>query len=173
LEPLLAISFNSFSSIWYWIITSIAWSLTCHVTMGVPYDMLTRAGRSGGQVAQDVDVLAQVHARRLAGFFEGSTTRIVFVMVITFLLAVLGTFGFYYAYELAAAMFMLIGPLILVQALSLRLSFRVRDLGLQGEELRAALLKRRFWNQVIGLVSIMASALVAFITFARNFAIWY
>ena len=172
LDPLLTISFESFSNVWFWIIISVAWSVTCHITLGVPYDMLTR-GDSSEQAAADIDTLAHVQARRAISFFEGSTTRVVGVMILTFLLAVIGTFGFYYSYELAAAAFVLIVPLLFVQFLNLRLAFRIEREGLFGEVLRRALLRRRFWNQVIGLISIVIVAGVAFLTFARNFAIWY
>lgn len=173
MDPLLAISFASFSNIWFWVILSVSWSVTCHITLGVPYDLLTRAERQGGAAAQDVEALALVHGRRLRGYFAGPTSRMVGVMLLTFFLAVLGTFGFYYTYEFAAALFVLLAPLILVQILAIRLAFRMERDGLEGAELRAALLRRRFWNQVIGLISIVAVAMVAFLTFARSLAIWY
>ena len=173
MDPLLTISFESFSSIWFWFITSIAWSVTCHITLGVPYDLLTRAERQGGQSAEDVDQIVRIQARRLRGYFGGSTSRIVGVMVLTFVLAILGTFGIYYSYELAMAIFVLIVPLIIVQILTVRLAFRLDREPLSGAPLRAVLLRRRFWNQIIGLISIMAIAAAAFLNFARNFAIWY
>lgn len=173
MDPLLTISFESFSSIWFWIITSVAWSVTCHITLGVPYDLLTRAERQGGQAATDVDRLAQIHARRLSGYFEKSHSRVIGVTVLTFVLAILGTFGLYYSYELATAIFVLMVPLILVQILAVRLAFRVLRDGLEGEALRSVLFKRRFWNQIIGLISIVTIAAAAFLNFARNFAIWY
>lgn len=134
--------------------------------------MLSRADKSP-QTAADVDAMAHIQARRVISFFSGQTARVVGVMILTFVLAVIGTFGFYYSYELAAASFVLIVPLIFAQVLNIRLAYRLEREGMFGAPLRRALLRRRFWNQVLGMLSIVAIAGVAFVTFARNFAIWY
>ena len=173
MDTLLAISARSYTSAWYWIVTGVAWSLTCHVTLGVPYDMLVRAHKKGGESARDAEELARIHVRRVLAFFGSSTSRIVAVAILCFLFAMLATFGFYYGYEIASAAFMLLAPLAIVQAMAVRLAFRIRRDGLDGEDLRNALVRRRFWNQVIGLFAITATALVAFLSFARQLAIWY
>ena len=102
----------------------------------------------------------------MISFFSGQTARVVGVMILTFVLAVIGTFGFYYSYELAAASFVLIVPLIFAQVLNIRLAYRLEREGMFGAPLRRALLRRRFWNQVLGMLSIVAIAGVAFVTFA-------
>ena len=133
----MAISVKSFSSIWYWIFTGIAWSMTCHYTLGVPHDMLVRAHSKGGTHADDAEALAAMQVRRLTNLFSKGGTFV--VAVVAFLLAMVATFGFYYGYELAQASFMLLAPLVLVQIYMVRLAFRVKERGLVGAQLRKAL----------------------------------
>ena len=171
MDPLLAISFKSFSSIWYWIMTGIAWSMTCHWTLGVPYDALVRAHSKGGQVAADTEAMAHLNIRRVVGFFEGGAS--IAVAVVAFFMAILATFGFAYGYELAQAMFMLLMPLLIVQALNIRLAFRLHRTQPEGVTLRKALVGRRFWNQVIGLTSILLATIMAFLQFAPDVVLWF
>ena len=169
---LLALSAKSFSSIWYWIITFLAWMLACHVTLGVPFDILVRAERDAS-FAQDAEEAARIQVRRVVQIFGSPMSRMCSVAAIAFFLAVLATFGFYYGYEVATASFMLIAPLVLVQILGVRLAFAADANEWSGPHLRAALNRRRFWNQVIGLFAITVTAAVAFITFVRDMAVWY
>lgn len=171
MDPLLAISFKSFSSIWYWIMTGIAWSMTCHWTLGVPYDALVRAHAKGGQIAADTEALAHLNISRIIGFFESGAA--IAVAVVAFFLAILATFGFGYGYELAQAMFMLLMPLLIVQALNIRLAFRLHAAQPDGVTLRKALVGRRFWNQVIGLTSIVMATIMAFLQFAPDVVLWF
>lgn len=171
MDPLLAISFKSFSSIWYWIMTGIAWSMTCHWTLGVPYDALVRAHSKGGEHASDVEALAHLNIRRVISFFGNGAALP--VAVITFFLAIMATFGFGYGYELAQAMFMLILPLSIVQALNIRLAFRIYNTQPDGPTMRKQLVGRRFWNQVIGLTSIMMATMMAFLQFAPDVVLWF
>ena len=53
---------RSFSSLWYWIVLAVAWSSASHWVLGVPFDVVTRARRHGGQAALDLDDLAGVTA---------------------------------------------------------------------------------------------------------------
>jgi len=167
----MAISVKSFSSIWYWIFTGIAWSMTCHYTLGVPHDMLVRAHAKGGKYAEDAEALAALHTRRLTELFGKGGTFV--VAAVAFLLAMVATFGFFYGYELAQAAFMLLAPLTIVQIYMVRLAFRVSEQGLVGADLRKALSRRRFWNQVIGLISIFLSSILAFLSFVKDLAFWY
>ncbi|MDO7630423.1 MAG: component of SufBCD complex, partial [Loktanella sp.] len=47
------IDLRSFSSLWYWLFIAIAWSTVSHWVLGVPYDMVQRAKRQGGQAEID------------------------------------------------------------------------------------------------------------------------
>ena len=171
MDPLLAISFESFSSVWYWIMTGIAWSMTCHFTLGVPYDALVRAHQRGGVAAEQAEQLAKLQVARITAAL-GSFGPLL-AAVIGFVLAIVATLGFAYDLELAQAAFMLAAPLILVQALQVRLAFRIAEENVEGANLRALLVRRRFWNQVIGLSAIALAAAAAFLSFTRHVVIWY
>lgn len=165
MDPLLAISFDSFTNVWYWILTGITWSVTCHKTLGVPFDSLVRAHQKGGAFATEAEDLALLNISRIIHVFRRSGVGI--IGVTTFFLAVLATFGFYYRYELAQAAFALIAPLTVVHGMGVVLAFRIEREVIRGAELRSALTRRRFWNQVIGLFSIFCAAILTFATLAR------
>jgi len=171
LDLLLSISFSSFSSVWYWILTGLVWSVTCHRTLGVPYDALVAAHHKGGQAAVDAEELAHIYVRRVVPMFKKSGSLI--LALVCFVLAVVATFGFIYGYELSLAAFVLLCPLAIVNAMGVLLAVRIEREGLDGEALRKALTRRRFWNQVIGLVSIFAASVMTIFALARNVALFY
>ena len=151
------IDLRSFSNMWYWIALAVTWSKASYWVLGVPFDMVGRARRQGGQAADDLDDLARINANRivltvdeaglwLAGF--GSM-----------LLSALLWAGFRYGIELAQAVFLLVFPLALVGWMSLRASRQIRAQAISGPELWHKLTRHRFWVQVIGLVSIFVTAL--------------
>ena len=152
LDPLLTISFSSFSNAWYWVLTGLIWSATCHRTLGVPFDAMVAAHNSGGQPAKDVEDLALIYVRRNV---------------------VLATFGFVYTYEMAQGLFALMFPLTIVHALSVRLAFRIEREKIRGAELRDVLSKRRFWNQVIGLFSIFVASILTVLSLSRSMVLFY
>lgn len=166
MDPLLAISFDSFTNIWYWILTGIAWSVTCHNTLGVPYDSLVRAHQKGARFATEAEELALLNVARVTYVFRRASVGI--IVVTTFLLAVLATFGFFYNYELAQAAFALLAPLCVVHGAGVALAFRIEREVIRGSELRRALTKRRFWNQVIGLFSIFCAAFLTLLSLVRG-----
>ena len=59
------IDMRSFSNLWYWIALAVLWSSTSHWVLGVPYDMIQRARREGGQAQQDVEDLVRINTSRL------------------------------------------------------------------------------------------------------------
>jgi len=59
------IDMRSFSNLWYWIALAVVWSTTSHYVLGVPYDMITRAKRSGGEAEADLHDLVRVNVNRL------------------------------------------------------------------------------------------------------------
>lgn len=153
------IDLNSFWSVWYWIVTVVAWSMTAHFTMGVPHDCVQRAERLGGAWEEHCDALAIVYATRLRYFIDKG--GVAFAALFGFITAGLATIGFGYGSEFAQAMFMLITPLIIASMFTARLAYRVERDTLRGHALRMALARRRFWNQVIGLFAITAQTGVA------------
>ena len=43
-----------------WIVLAVAWSSASHWVLGVPFDMVMRARRQGGQAAADLEDLARI-----------------------------------------------------------------------------------------------------------------
>ena len=59
------IDMRSFSNLWYWIALAVVWSTTSHWVLGVPYDMILRARRKGGQAMTDLEDIVRVNVNRL------------------------------------------------------------------------------------------------------------
>lgn len=146
----------TFDNAWYWIITMIAWSVTCHWTLGVPHDAVVRADHRGGLPAEHVDALAGAGIARITAVFREAGTAI--VAAAAFLAAALASLGFWNGVEIAQGAALLVLPMMIVAAANVRLAFALERAGLRGAALRRALSRRRFWNQVIGLAAVTVSA---------------
>ncbi|MGJ8597444.1 MAG: hypothetical protein ACSHW3_16395, partial [Sulfitobacter sp.] len=55
------IDMRSFSNLWFWIVLAVVWSTTSHYGLGVPYDMVLRAKRHGGQTEIDLEDLVRIN----------------------------------------------------------------------------------------------------------------
>jgi len=151
------IDMRSFTSVWYWIVVAVTWSTTAHWTLGVPFDAVTRARRAEtGPAQDDLEALVRINANRLVHIFDVSGAWLVAAGF--FVLSGLGLLGFWYKVEIAQAVFLLIAPLSLVAVLSVRAARNFQVGGLAGDLLRSRLARQRFFNQVIGLVSIFITA---------------
>lgn len=153
MTPFSLIETTSFLNVWYWIITVVAWSMTAHWTLGVPYDAIRHADKHGGEFAEHCDLLAHINARRLIYYFDRGGPY--FIAFIGFSLALIGGWGFVHGYELAQAVFLLAAPLLLTSVFTVRLAYRIKNEVLEGEILRKALKNRRVWNQTIGTIAII------------------
>lgn len=151
------ISTRTFSSIWYWLAVAVSWSVASHWILGVPFDMIHRARRHGGEALDDLEQLVAINVRRLMGITEIAGLWI--IGFVTFLLSGLVMSGFYYGFELAQGLFCLALPLTLTGFMSFRLSRRLADKPLTGEHLTKMLLRTRFWFQMIAVVSIFLTAM--------------
>lgn len=149
------IDFSGIWSFWYWILVAVAWSMTSHFILGVPYDFVIRANREGGRVEQDCDELARINAERVLHYVNRGGHWI--VGAAAFVLGGLATLGFFLGLEIAVGFFMILAPLTLVAFFSHRLALRIKEGDLRGLPLRRAITRRRFWNQFIGLCSILAT----------------
>ncbi len=152
---------RSFTSIWYWIMLAVLWSTTAHWTLGVPYDVVTRArraggGKGGGGAQADLETLVRVNCNRITHIMDVSGVWI--VSLAFFLLTGLAILGFWYGIELAQAVFLIAAPWSVVAAMSVRHARAIRSRAEQGEALRRHIGRLRFYNQVIGLVSIFVTA---------------
>ncbi|MEX0283529.1 MAG: component of SufBCD complex [Paracoccaceae bacterium] len=148
---------RSFSNMWFWIALAVVWSSASHWVLGVPFDMVYRARRKGGQAEADLQDIVRVNASRM--LYIADTAGMVILALVCFLLTMLAMLGWVYAIEFAQAVFLLAFPLSLVGALSLFTARRIQANGEQGADLRRSLSRCRIYIQMIGAVSIFVTAL--------------
>ena len=148
---------RSFSNLWFWIALAVVWSSASHWVLGVPYDMVSRARRQGGQAATDLEDLVRVNVNRL--LFIGNISGLWVLGIACFLLSALAILGFIYRVEFAQALFLLGFPMSIVGALNFQTARRIYEGAGQGEALWRALGRHRTVVQVIGMVSIFVTAL--------------
>lgn len=161
---------RSFSSAWFWFVLAITWSLLSYRTLNVPHDMIIKALKGDERAMQETELLANISARRNRQFYVhggGLGTGFIF-----FVLGVAGTFGIVYRYELAQGIFVFFLPLQIVWLMAIRLSFRIEAEGLTGADLCYALLRRRFWNQVLGILVICVAMMWMIYSIATTTVYW-
>lgn len=151
------IDLRSFSNLWYWISLGVLWSSASHWVIGVPYDMVSRASRHGGQVAEDLDLAVGIQVRRLLHIAE--TSGLFLVAFVSFGLTMLLTLGVLYDIEFAQAVLLMAFPMSLVGLISLSAARRINGGDLRGEDLHRCLLRTRNQIQLLGGVSIFVTAL--------------
>ena len=142
---------------WYWIALAVVWSSTAHYGLGVPFDLVQRARRLGGQSAQDLADMVRINCNRL--LFIGSMSGLWIIGFVCFVLTALALLGFVYGVELAQAIFLIVFPLSIVGVLSISAARTIRHEGLEGEDMIARLIRHRFYVQLVGLVAIFITAL--------------
>jgi len=151
------IDMRSFSNLWFWIALAVVWSTASHWVLGVPYDMVARARRHGGQTAEDLDDLVRINVNRL--LFIGRVSGLWLLGITCFLLTGLCLLGFVYRIEFAQALFLLGFPMSLVGALNLSTARLIRQEQLHGEALWRRMSRHRTLVQAIGMVAIFITAL--------------
>ncbi|WP_050528759.1 hypothetical protein [Pseudorhodobacter aquimaris] len=151
------IDLRSFSNLWFWITLAVLWSTTSHWVLGVPFDMVTRARKHGGQVAQDLHDLVGINTRRL--LFIAQVSGMWLIAIITFCLTTLAVLGFVYSVQFAQAVFLLLAPMTIVGALSLSAARHITTVQPEGEDLYRRLSHLRIVVQAIGMVSIFITSL--------------
>lgn len=148
---------RSFSNLWFWIALAVVWSSASHWVLGVPYDMVLRARRIGGQAEQDLEDITRVNVNRLLYIARVSGPWLVGIGF--FLLTSLALLGFVYGVEFTQALFLLGAPMSLVMMLSIRTAHRIEREAARGDLLRKRLTLCRLQTQMIGMVSIFITAL--------------
>ena len=151
------IDMRSFSNLWYWIALAVMWSSASHWVVGVPFDMVARARKAGGQAEADLDALTAINVRRLLYIVD--VAGLWLVAVTAFLLTVLAIMGFGYGIEFAQAVLLLALPMTLVFALSIRTARKISTLQETGAALRRRLSWHRLTIQGVGMVSILLTAM--------------
>jgi len=151
------IDMRSFSNLWYWIALAVLWSTTSHWVLGVPYDLVQRARRRGGQSAEDVAGLVRIHARRY--LYIAREAGLWIVALGGFALSLLAILGFGYGVEFCQAVFLLFAPMTLVAIWSIRTALRYERGGHTGEALYRLLRFHRLGVQLLGICAIFVTAL--------------
>lgn len=151
------IDMRSFSNLWYWIALAVMWSTTSHWVMGVPWDMVQRASRHGGEAQHDLEAIALAYSNRL--LYVAGVSGLWLLALVMAGLTSLAMLGFYYRLEFAQAVFLLAAPMSLVGALSLNTARILHDQRLSGEALRKRLHRHRMQTQFLGMISIFITAM--------------
>ncbi|MFW2586993.1 component of SufBCD complex [Sagittula sp. SSi028] len=151
------IDMRSFSNLWFWIVLAVLWSSISHWVLGVPFDMVGRARRNGGQAAQDLEDLVRINTNRFLFIIEES--GLVLAGIVSAFLTGALILGFWYRVEMAQALFLLALPLTLVGLLTVFSARRVQMGENTGEALWRRLRIHRLITQAIGMLSIFVTAL--------------
>ncbi|MEM8576979.1 MAG: component of SufBCD complex [Pseudomonadota bacterium] len=152
-----AIDMRSFSNLWFWIALAVLWSTASHWVLGVPFDMVTRARRQGGQAAEDVRDMVRVNINRL--LYISDVSGLWLVGVVAFLLTGLAVLGWTYWVEFAQAVFLLALPMTAVGALNVRTARIIFERVNDDADLYKRLARHRTIVQAIGMVAIFITAL--------------
>ena len=151
------IDMRSFSNLWFWIALAVVWSSASHWVLGVPIDLVYRAGRKGGQAERDLEDLVRVNVNRMLYITEVSGVWLLGFGC--FILSGLFVLGLFYDVEFAQAVFLLSFPLTLVGLVSLATAIRIEREQITGADLRKALVRCRLYIQMIGMIAIFVTAM--------------
>ncbi len=151
------IEMRSFSNLWFWIALAVAWSSVSHWVMGVPFDMVARSRREGGQAELDLMAAVQVSVNRM--LMIARVSGLWAIGVLCFVITGLVLLGWVYNVELAQAIFLLAFPMSLVQMLNLRTAAKIEQAAPTPDEVRRILAGLRLKTQLIGAVSIFVTAM--------------
>lgn len=151
------IDMRSFSNLWFWIALAVVWSSASHWVLGVPFDMIGRARKHGGQAQLDLEEMVRINIGRL--LYIGRVSGLILLTFVSFLLTGLGMLAFWYDVEFAQAVFLILFPMTFVGLLSLSTAQLIESEQPTGEALYKRLVRHRFWTQVIGMISIFVTAM--------------
>jgi len=151
------IDMRSFSNLWYWIVLAVLWSTASHWVLGVPFDMIARAKRHGGQAQEDLETMVRINTGRMLYIVRAAGSWLAAIWA--FVLTVLVLLGFVYDIEFAQAVLFLYFPFSILMMLSLRSSLLIEAGEGQGEALHRRLLRHRISTQLLGMVAIFVTSL--------------
>jgi len=151
------IDLRSFSNLWYWIALAVLWSSASHWVLGVPYDMVGRAARVGGQSAQDLQDLVRIQVNRL--LYVADVSGFILTGFMFFVLTSLLMLGFVYDIEFAQALVLMLLPMNVVGLINLRAARVIRATEHDDHALRRRLVRTRLYVQLVGVVSIFVTGI--------------
>jgi len=149
------IDLRSFSNLWYWIVLAILWSSMSHWVLGIPFHLVQRARQGHEDSLRDLQSLAEINCRRILDFAALSGTAMVGASA--FVLTSLAVLGWGYRVEFCQAVILLLAPMILVAALSVRTARKMR--AAEYDDVAARLRRHRLLVQGIGIVFIFVTAM--------------
>lgn len=151
------IDMRSFSNLWFWIALAVLWSTASHWVLGVPFDLIQRAKRHGGQHAEDLETLTRINVNRL--LYIANTAGLWIVGATAFFVSGLIVLGFMYNMQFAQALACLVVPMCLVSALSVRTARKIAAGENTGQALHRRLSRQRMATQAIGMFSIFFTSM--------------
>lgn len=135
---------------------AFVWSQAAHYGMGVPFDLVQRARRNGGQAEVDLEDMVRINCTRALRI--GSVSGLWLTGFVFFALTGLAVLGFSFGIHFAQAVFLILCPMALVGAMALSLASQIVNRDLNGEDLHYLLTRHRYHIQVVGIVSIFITA---------------
>ncbi|SLN40943.1 hypothetical protein AQS8620_01566 [Aquimixticola soesokkakensis] len=157
LKILEVINMRSFSNLWYWIALAVLWSTASHYVLGVPFDLMTRARKQGGETMVDLEDLVRINVNRLLTISEVSGLMITAGTAAA--LTALFITGFFYNFEFGQALFLMAFPMTLVFWMSVGTAQRIKRVDQGGDVLLKQLTRHRFRTQLIGMASIFVTGM--------------
>ncbi|MCO4842732.1 MAG: component of SufBCD complex [Yoonia sp.] len=151
------INLRSFSSIWYWIMVAVVWSTASHWVLGVPFDMIQRAKRHGGQAELHLVDMVRINVNRQ--LTTAAVAGVWLIGILFFALSTLAGLGFIYNIEMAQAIFLLAFPISIIGAISVSTSRLIVATNPEGDALHNVLMRHRIWTQIIGMIAIFVTGL--------------
>jgi len=89
------IDMRSFSNLWFWIALAVVWSSVSHWVLGVPFDMIQRARKQGGQAEADLHDMVRINVNRLLYIARLSKHRVITQFIGMISIFVTAMFGMY------------------------------------------------------------------------------
>jgi len=151
------IDMRSFSNLWYWMAVAVVWSTASHYGLGVPYDLVSRARRQGGEASADLETMVEVNVRRLMNI--QTMAGLWLVGFAAFVLTALALMAFLYDFEFAQAVLLIVAPMTLVGLLTMATARRIAAGRVDRADLVRTLTRHRFAVQGIGVVAIMVTTM--------------
>lgn len=158
----------SYSSIWYWVLLLMGWTLVGRAVLGVPMDIVSRARRApdGPEGLALLDWLSLNLPRWRVGPGDG----VWLLALAAFVFGALAVLGFAYGLEAAQALVLLVLPFAVLLGMRLRLARRLLPLlaGAEAGDLAAdeaaaqaarAIVVHRRWASVLSVLAVALTAL--------------
>ncbi len=150
------IDMRSFSNLWYWIALAVVWSTAAHWVLGVPFDMVQRAARQGGQAEVDLEDMVRINVNRLNYIVEYAGIWLLAITCLAY--TAMPILGFVYGLEFAQAVFLLTFPMVFIAGLNIFTARKIQRDEVKGEDLRRRMSRHRLITQGIGVLSIFITA---------------